>query len=180
MGWGRGGWMRDGCGRRPGDFLCCARPMRPSGMLDLVLTCHGCLPWEREAFVRPGRRSGCWFLRAGLSGLNARGRGPRPVPCLFREASAFGAIRSPATGPGREQCVSDMYSIDMSLTQALLGLLAVEPASGYELTKEFEGDLGQWAWQAAHPSVYPELVGWLNAALSRSLKKVLAGERRTR
>ncbi|MFD8780139.1 PadR family transcriptional regulator [Streptomyces sp. NPDC059349] len=46
----------------------------------------------------------------------------------------------------------------MSLTQALLGLLAVEPASGYELTKEFEGDLGQWAWQAGHTSVYPELV----------------------
>ncbi|GHJ37156.1 PadR family transcriptional regulator [Streptomyces sp. TS71-3] len=46
----------------------------------------------------------------------------------------------------------------MSLTQALLGLLAVEPASGYDLTKEFERDLGRYAWQAGHTSVYPELV----------------------
>ncbi|GHH82736.1 transcriptional regulator [Streptomyces sulfonofaciens] len=46
----------------------------------------------------------------------------------------------------------------MSLTEALLGLLAVEPASGYDLTKEFEGDLGRWAWKAGHTSVYPQLV----------------------
>ncbi|MCI3244067.1 MULTISPECIES: PadR family transcriptional regulator [Streptomyces] len=46
----------------------------------------------------------------------------------------------------------------MSLTHALLGLLAVEPASGYDLTKEFEQDLGRYAWQAGHTSVYPELV----------------------
>lgn len=46
----------------------------------------------------------------------------------------------------------------MSLTQALLGLLAVEPASGYELTQEFERGLGQYAWQAGHTSVYPELI----------------------
>lgn len=46
----------------------------------------------------------------------------------------------------------------MSLTHALLGLLAVQPASGYELTKAFEGDLGRYAWQAGHTSIYPELV----------------------
>src|SRR5438067_1387726 len=45
----------------------------------------------------------------------------------------------------------------MSLTHALLGLLAVEPASGYELTKAFERDLGRYAWQAGHTSIYPEL-----------------------
>jgi DNA-binding PadR family transcriptional regulator len=45
----------------------------------------------------------------------------------------------------------------MSLPHALLGLLAVEPRSGYELTKEFEGDLGRYAWQAGHTSIYPEL-----------------------
>ncbi len=45
----------------------------------------------------------------------------------------------------------------MSLSYALLGLLAVEPASGYELTKEFEGGLGRYAWQASHTSIYPEL-----------------------
>jgi PadR family transcriptional regulator, regulatory protein AphA len=45
----------------------------------------------------------------------------------------------------------------MSLTHALLGLLAVQPRSGYELTKEFEGDIGRYAWQVGHTSVYPEL-----------------------
>jgi len=45
----------------------------------------------------------------------------------------------------------------MSLPHALLGLLAVAPRSGYELTKAFAGDLGRYAWQAGHTSVYPEL-----------------------
>ena len=45
----------------------------------------------------------------------------------------------------------------MSLPHALLGLLAVAPASGYELTKQFERDLGRYAWQAGHTSIYPEL-----------------------
>ncbi len=45
----------------------------------------------------------------------------------------------------------------MSLTHALLGLLAVAPASGYELTREFEHELGRYAWQAGHTSIYPEL-----------------------
>ncbi|GEL17513.1 PadR family transcriptional regulator [Pseudonocardia asaccharolytica] len=45
----------------------------------------------------------------------------------------------------------------MSLPHALLGLLAVRPSSGYELAKAFEGDLGRYAWQAGHTSIYPEL-----------------------
>jgi PadR family transcriptional regulator AphA len=45
----------------------------------------------------------------------------------------------------------------MSLPHALLGLLAVQPASGYELMKAFEADLGRYAWQAGHTSIYPEL-----------------------
>lgn len=45
----------------------------------------------------------------------------------------------------------------MSLSHALLGLLIVEPRSGYELTKAFEHDLGRFAWQAGHTSIYPEL-----------------------
>jgi len=45
----------------------------------------------------------------------------------------------------------------MSLPHALLGLLIVQPRSGYELTKAFEGDLGRHAWQAGHTSIYPEL-----------------------
>jgi DNA-binding PadR family transcriptional regulator len=50
-----------------------------------------------------------------------------------------------------------MYRAIMSLPHALLGLLAVQPRSGYELTKEFEGHLGRYAWQAGHTSIYPEL-----------------------
>ena len=45
----------------------------------------------------------------------------------------------------------------MSLPHALLGLLAVAPRSGYELTKAFSGELGRHAWQAGHTSIYPEL-----------------------
>lgn len=46
----------------------------------------------------------------------------------------------------------------MSLRHALLGLLARESASGYDLTRYFEGDLGRYAWQAGHTRIYPELV----------------------
>jgi len=45
----------------------------------------------------------------------------------------------------------------MSLPHALLGLLAVTPRTGYELTKVFAGDFGRYAWQAGHTSIYPEL-----------------------
>lgn len=45
----------------------------------------------------------------------------------------------------------------MSLTHALLGLIGVQPRSGYELTKAFEEDIGRYAWQAGHTSIYPEL-----------------------
>jgi PadR family transcriptional regulator AphA len=45
----------------------------------------------------------------------------------------------------------------VSLTHALLGLLAVEPRTGYELTRAFEADLGRYAWQAGHTGIYPEL-----------------------
>lgn len=45
----------------------------------------------------------------------------------------------------------------MSLRHALLGLLAYEPASGYDLAKEFAGELGRYAWQATHTQIYPEL-----------------------
>ena len=46
----------------------------------------------------------------------------------------------------------------MSLRHALLGLLADEPASGYDLTRAFAGELGRYAWQAGHTRIYPELV----------------------
>lgn len=65
----------------------------------------------------------------------------------------------------------------MSLTQALLGLLAVEPASGYELTKEFEQDLGRYAWQAGHTSVYPELVRMADRGLVKVIQEGPRGRR---
>jgi DNA-binding PadR family transcriptional regulator len=45
----------------------------------------------------------------------------------------------------------------MSLRHALLGLLAEEPASGYELTRKFERVLQRYAWHASNSQIYPEL-----------------------
>jgi DNA-binding PadR family transcriptional regulator len=45
----------------------------------------------------------------------------------------------------------------MSLRYALLGLLAEEPASGYDLTRKFERVLQRYAWHAKNSQVYPEL-----------------------
>ena len=45
----------------------------------------------------------------------------------------------------------------MSLRYALLGQLAYESASGYELTKRFEQEFGRYAWHAKHTQIYPEL-----------------------
>ena len=46
--------------------------------------------------------------------------------------------------------------LGMSLRHALLGLLAEHPASGYELTKQFERSLAH-VWSAKHSQIYPEL-----------------------
>jgi DNA-binding PadR family transcriptional regulator len=45
----------------------------------------------------------------------------------------------------------------MSLRHALLGLLAEEPASGYDLTRKFERVLQRYAWHAHNSQIYPEL-----------------------
>ena len=45
----------------------------------------------------------------------------------------------------------------MSLRHALLGLLVQQPASGYELTREFDRALQRYAWHARHSQIYPEL-----------------------
>lgn len=60
----------------------------------------------------------------------------------------------------------------MSLKHALLGLLAKGPASGYELTKEFELSLAN-VWSAKHSQIYPELrkmteEGWLTVGAEGS------------
>jgi DNA-binding PadR family transcriptional regulator len=47
--------------------------------------------------------------------------------------------------------------VAMSLRYALLGLLAEEPASGYDLARKFERNLRRYAWHAQHSQIYPEL-----------------------
>jgi DNA-binding PadR family transcriptional regulator len=44
----------------------------------------------------------------------------------------------------------------MSLRHALIGLLAEQPASGYDLTRRFQEVLGA-VWPAGHPQIYGEL-----------------------
>jgi DNA-binding PadR family transcriptional regulator len=44
----------------------------------------------------------------------------------------------------------------MSLRHALLGLLAEEPASGWDLSRRFDEILGS-VWPAGHPQIYGEL-----------------------
>ena len=44
----------------------------------------------------------------------------------------------------------------MSLRHAVLGLLAVEPATGYDLAQRFDKSLAH-AWHASHSQIYPEL-----------------------
>jgi PadR family transcriptional regulator, regulatory protein AphA len=44
----------------------------------------------------------------------------------------------------------------MSLRHAVLGLLSVQPMTGYELASKFDASLGN-AWHASHSQIYPEL-----------------------
>lgn len=44
----------------------------------------------------------------------------------------------------------------MSLKYALLGFLSTEPASGFDLAREFGESMG-WFWYASHSQIYPEL-----------------------
>jgi PadR family transcriptional regulator AphA len=44
----------------------------------------------------------------------------------------------------------------MSLRYALLGFLSTEPASGFDLAREFGESMG-WFWFASHSQIYPEL-----------------------
>ncbi|NRQ35837.1 PadR family transcriptional regulator [Nonomuraea sp. NN258] len=65
----------------------------------------------------------------------------------------------------------------MALRYALLGLLAERPASGYELAKEFEGDLGRYAWQAGHNRIYPELARLTDEGLIECAEEGARGRR---
>ena len=52
----------------------------------------------------------------------------------------------------------------MSLRHAVLGLLAMEPGSGYELSRRFDRSLTH-AWPAGHSQIYPELARLEDAGL---------------
>jgi PadR family transcriptional regulator AphA len=65
----------------------------------------------------------------------------------------------------------------VSLRHALLGLLAVRPASGYQLTQQFAGPLGHYAWQAGHTRIYPELAKLADDGLASLIAEGARGSR---
>jgi DNA-binding PadR family transcriptional regulator len=65
----------------------------------------------------------------------------------------------------------------MSLRHALLGLLHQGPASGYELTKQFEQTLERSAWHARHSQIYPELGKMDEAGLVEVIEEGPRGRR---
>ena len=52
----------------------------------------------------------------------------------------------------------------MALRYALLGALADQPRTGYELLKHFQQSLA-YAWPASHSQIYPELARLLEDGL---------------
>lgn len=52
----------------------------------------------------------------------------------------------------------------MSLRHSILGLLAREPSTGYELVRKFDLSL-RTAWHASHSQIYPELARLESAAM---------------
>jgi PadR family transcriptional regulator, regulatory protein AphA len=64
----------------------------------------------------------------------------------------------------------------MSLRHAVLGLLAVEPTTGYDLARKFDRSLAN-AWHASHSQIYPELARLQDAGM---VEVVGEGARRSR
>lgn len=64
----------------------------------------------------------------------------------------------------------------MSLRYAVLGLLELEPATGYELTRRFERSIAN-AWHASHSQIYPQLSQLESAGL---VEVASEGARRSR
>jgi DNA-binding PadR family transcriptional regulator len=65
----------------------------------------------------------------------------------------------------------------MSLRHALLGLLAEEPASGYDLTRKFERVLQRYAWHAQNSQIYPELISLGRDGLATVIEEGPRGRR---
>jgi PadR family transcriptional regulator AphA len=64
----------------------------------------------------------------------------------------------------------------MSLPHAVLGLLAVAPGTGYDLTRRFEASLSH-AWHASHSQIYPALARLQDGGLVQEAGR---GARRSR
>jgi PadR family transcriptional regulator AphA len=64
----------------------------------------------------------------------------------------------------------------MSLRHAVLGLLATQPSTGYELAQRFDASLAN-AWHAGHSQIYPELARLEEAGM---IEVVGEGARRSR
>jgi PadR family transcriptional regulator AphA len=64
----------------------------------------------------------------------------------------------------------------MSLRHAVLGLLAAEPATGYDLAQRFDRSLAN-AWHAGHSQIYPELARLQEAGMAEVVGE---GARRSR
>jgi PadR family transcriptional regulator AphA len=64
----------------------------------------------------------------------------------------------------------------MSLRHAVLGLLTMQPSTGYELTQRFDRSLSN-AWHASHSQIYPELAKLEEAGM---VEVVSEGPRRSR
>jgi DNA-binding PadR family transcriptional regulator len=64
----------------------------------------------------------------------------------------------------------------MSLRHAVLGLLVVEPSTGYDLAQRFDKSLAN-AWHASHSQIYPELSKLQDAGM---VEVVGEGPRRSR
>jgi PadR family transcriptional regulator AphA len=68
------------------------------------------------------------------------------------------------------------YDGAVSLRYALLGMLAVQPGTGYELAQRFDSSMSN-AWHASHSQIYPELAKLCGEGL---LEVVGEGPRRSR
>src|SRR3954451_20739084 len=66
--------------------------------------------------------------------------------------------------------------VGVSLRYALLGMLAVQPGTGYELAQRFDSSMSN-AWYASHSQIYPELAKLCEGGL---LEVVGQGPRRSR
>ena len=64
----------------------------------------------------------------------------------------------------------------MSLRYSILGLLARQPSTGYELSQKFDASL-RTAWHASHSQIYPELARLEEAGLVEVVERGARGSK---